>query len=108
LKINKRVLDISNSTHSVRKRMDKTIELANKFVIDPDRNIRLKECECPVCYYIDSRIGGAMMTDIQCALCDEIMHFSSTSVDILCHSCASKNNLCKHCGSDVNVKKRRS
>jgi len=98
---------IVRSTHSAKKRIEKTIELANKFVFDPDRQTRLEKSECPVCYYIDSRVGGAMMTTVQCALCDEIMCFPSTSTDILCLGCAKHTKLCKHCGADVDVKNRR-
>ncbi len=98
---------VVNSTFFVRKRMDKTIELAEKFKVDPDKKKRLEKHECPVCFYIDSRIGGAIMCTVQCGLCDEIMQFPSTSTDVLCESCAKRTGLCRHCGSDVNVKKRR-
>lgn len=98
---------IVNGTHFARKRMDKTISLADKFKNDPDKKERHKKQECPVCFYIDSRIGGAMMTTVICATCDEVMRFSSTNTDLLCLKCAKRMGLCKHCGSDVDVKKRR-
>lgn len=98
---------VVNSTFYAKKRIADTIKLANKFTNDPDRITRLEKSECPVCYYIDARIGGAMMTTVQCALCDEIMQFPSTNTDILCDACAKRTGLCKHCGADVNVKNRR-
>lgn len=76
-----------------------------KYFSDPDKNKRILEQECILCYY-DSRIGGAAMTDSNCLLCEKIMHFGSTCVDNLCQPCAEKHKLCKHCGADINYKKR--
>lgn len=98
---------IVNHTHFVKVRMENTISLADKFKNDPDKKERHKKQECPVCFYIDSRIGGAMMTTVQCATCDEAMQYGSTCTDLLCLKCAKKMGLCRHCGSDIDVKKRR-
>ena len=106
----KQKLDVSSivsKTFFVKKRIDKTIDLASNFKDDPRKKERHEKQECPVCFYIESRIGGAMMCTVQCALCDEIMQFSSTSTDMLCKKCAKKTGLCRHCGSDVDVRKRR-
>lgn len=54
------------------------------------------------------RIGGAMMTTACCAICEKNMMFSSTNTDVLCSECAVKNQLCKHCGGDVELKNRRN
>lgn len=98
---------IVNHTHFVKVRMENTISLAEKFKTDPDKKERHKKQECPVCFYINSRMGGAMMTTVVCATCDEVMRFSNTSTDILCLKCAKRTGLCRHCGADVDVKERR-
>lgn len=98
---------ITNRTYIAKKRTEKTIELAEKFKNDPQEKERLEAAECPVCFYIDSRLGGAMMCTVQCALCGKIMQFGNTSTDLLCPSCAKETGLCKHCGAALDLKQKR-
>lgn len=98
---------IEFATYSAKSRIFKTIELANKYKIDPRKKERHDSQLCPVCFYNKSRIGGAAMTQIQCAECEEELSFSNTNVDVMCKNCAKQYNLCKHCGGDIDAKKRR-
>ena len=63
-------------------------------VKDEDAEKRRAKGECVFCYYLDGKIGGAAMTDANCAICDKITMYGSTCVDILCLDCAKKNRLC--------------
>lgn len=81
-------------------------KLYEKYTNDPYKQERIEASECIVCFKSD-RIGGAAMTNIPCGLCVKVMGFSSTNVDYICIDCARKNNLCKHCGADMELKDRR-
>lgn len=74
---------------------------------DADRKKRLLSALCPVCYYNQSRIGGAACTRAQCAFCDAILNSGNTNIDVMCQRCAASYGLCKHCGADVDLKNRR-
>ena len=77
-----------------------------KFFSDPDKEERLEEQECVLCFY-GSKIGGAAMTRANCMSCDKQMGFGSTNVDHLCIECARAHRLCKHCNSDMEYKNRK-
>jgi hypothetical protein len=94
-------------TDKAKRRMESTIRLYNQYMTDPEQKQRLEKQECTVCFYADSRIGGAAMTSSNCAGCNKPMGFGSTCVDLLCQDCACKLRLCKHCGADMEYKMRR-
>lgn len=98
---------IEHSTWSAKIRIDRTIGMAEKYKTDPDKKERLEYNLCPVHYYNEDRVGGAVITKIECAICGKELSFSNTCVDMLCDKCASELNLCKHCGGDIDAKKRR-
>ena len=75
-------------------------------VEDPEKEKRLKQQLCNICYY-GSRVGGAMITSKACESCGKEQTFSNTNTDILCQECAKNMGVCKHCGSDMNYKNRR-
>lgn len=83
------------------------LKRAEKYANDPDKASRMTEALCKVCYYDQSRIGGAACTSTQCAGCETVIHSGNTCIDILCPSCATKHQLCKHCGADVNLVHKR-
>jgi len=93
--------DVRYRTHMQKDRL----ESYKKFFDDPDKLKRLEEQECVICYY-NSKFGGAAMTDSNCGLCETKMNFGSTNVDKLCTDCSKMHELCKHCGADINYKKR--
>lgn len=65
--------------------------------------------ECKACSYLfPDRIGGSAMTETVCGICENPMLFGSTNTDVLCRKCADANQLCKHCGGDVDLKIRRN
>lgn len=76
------------------------------FLEDSDKANRIIDNQCKVCYY-NSRIGGARITHSNCDLCQDRVLYASTNVDKICKFCAVEHNLCKHCGSDINLKERR-
>lgn len=96
------LLSVANRTFTNRFRLDHY----RRVLDDPERDARREAQQCVCCHY-GGRIGGAMMTRQQCALCDEVMRFGSTSVDVLCLECARRHRLCRHCGADVEGKQRR-
>lgn len=76
---------------------------------DRDKHVRRAVAECQYCYvpYRANRIGGCAMTEAECGLCGTLLQFGNTCVDVLCLDCAKANQLCKHCGGDVDMKRRR-
>lgn len=76
------------------------------FLNDPKRDERREAQLCVLCYY-DSRFAGQAFTQSECAKCQREMHFHTTSQDYYCQACAKEHRLCKHCGSDVELKDRK-
>lgn len=98
---------IEFKTNMAKGHADSVIEFANKILHDPDQQNRQLASMCPVCYYSESRIGGAAITTRECGICETEMTFGSTSTDELCCECAKRNKLCRQCGGDVDMKHRR-
>lgn len=83
-------------------------ELLYKIDNDPQKKERIKDCKCKICFYQKGgRIGGAAMTQADCAFCGNSMMFGSTAVDKMCPDCAAKADLCKICGADMNYVNKR-
>lgn len=83
------------------------MEKYRRTIEDPERTKRLAQQECPICYYIDGRIGGAAMTSTECGRCGKPMTFGNTCVDAVCFVCALACGVCHHCGADMDGKMRR-
>lgn len=90
-----------------KQRVDATLKLAKNLRADSDRQARLEACLCKACHYF-SRLGGAAMTNRECAGCGKDELYSSTSTDTLCLDCAVKHSLCKRCGGDLMMRTRRN
>lgn len=95
-----------SKTHQIKSYIQDQIEFAEKLKFDPEIKQRIEKAECVWCFY-SSRIGGQAMTTQACAACGEIQTYSSTNTDVFCKKCASKHDLCCHCGGDVNTRVRR-
>lgn len=93
-------------TETSKRRLKETLEHSDNLRNDPDKKERIEAHECVVCFY-GSRFGGAAMTEQDCMSCGEEQLYSSTATDVLCNKCAKDNNLCKHCGADIELKQRR-
>ena len=87
-------------------RLQSVLDLADKFMADPFKTDRLKACFCIPCFY-QTRIGCAAITQQACMCCGEAQTYGSTDTDALCLACAQKNELCKHCGSDIKLRVNR-
>jgi len=96
--------DVERKTQWAVSRMQEGAKIALARLMDPDKKKRLEESYCVVCYYEGPTLAGQAMTDVNCRLCDTILHFSSTDTHELCQACAIKNKLCKDCGASVNLK----
>lgn len=75
---------------------------------DQQREKRLAAAQCALCFYEQSRVGGASCTSVQCAFCDKRLTSGTTNVDLMCVDCAKKAGLCCHCGCDIDLKNRRN
>ena len=94
---------VNNQTHiqaSVIKRWEEQ-------AADARKDERIEAQHCRVCHYLGG-IGGQAMTHCNCKICDKDMCFGSTNVDDLCIDCAKKHRLCKHCGCDMELKRRKT
>jgi hypothetical protein len=74
---------------------------------DIDKKLRKEKQECIYCYYLDSKVGGSVMTTSYCGICNKTLRSENTDTNALCIDCAEKHKLCKHCGGDINLKNRR-
>jgi hypothetical protein len=94
------------ATSMASTRLEEYLKHAKKLTEDPDAANRKLQSQCPLCHY-GSRIGGAACTSVPCSGCAKPMHFGSTNTDVLCLDCAKPNNLCRHCGGDIDMNPRR-
>ncbi|AEO93487.1 gp228 [Bacillus phage G] len=67
---------------------------------DPENEKRLERQECKVCFY-KTKIGMSAMTYANCGFCDTKTLYGSSNVDLLCKRCAIMNEVCKHCGGEM-------
>jgi hypothetical protein len=61
---------------------------------------RIKSYECKKCFY-DCQLGLSAITLSKCDICGTEIVNSSTNIDKVCNKCAEKNNLCRHCGNEM-------
>jgi hypothetical protein len=90
----------SNETYFRNRRVKSTLTLAESLLHDPEKERRLAEQRCILCYYT-IRISGQAFTAYKCGECStEFMHHN-TSVPKLCLECARKLNLCAECAAEI-------
>lgn len=75
--------------------------------LDSDKEKRQAALLCPYCYYGGARMAGQAFTTAYCGLCKASRLFSNTDVDRVCEDCATKHDLCIHCGADRELRKDR-
>lgn len=75
-------------------------DLLSKIDNDPKGERRIKEQTCRYCFY-HSTLSMSAFTNCECGRCGVEMTFPSSSVDVLCESCAIITNSCKHCGGQI-------
>lgn len=100
---------VEYATYSKSHRRNYLVNFVRKITDDEEKTKRHAEALCVMCYYEKSRIGGAACSSRQCGAegCKTILHSGNTCVDFLCLECARKLKLCKCCGADVDLKRRR-
>ena len=99
--------EISWETERGKDRVSYYRSMLKKIDEDKEKERRLEQSECFLCFYEKSRIGGSACTQVQCAFCNKVLSSGTTNIDKMCVDCAKKAGLCKHCGADVNLKNRR-
>lgn len=99
---------VAHATHRANERKESILWRALRVIADPDREKRLQQLECPVCFYIDnSRISGQAFTDWQCSAClEEQPSWPNTGVPKLCKKCAAGYGLCVECLADLELRPR--
>lgn len=98
---------IERNTHQAQQWYEMTAARIELMDNDLDREKRHAESECHYCYvpYGAGRQGNS--SGSLCGLCGGRTSSPSPCADVLCLDCAKANNLCKHCGGDVDMKRRR-
>lgn len=76
---------------------------ADRIKDDTEKQDRKKAQQCKACYYFTG-LGGAAVTNRECAGCGEDQTYGSTNTDALCLPCAAEHKLCKHCGGDLEMR----
>lgn len=98
---------VERATDNAKSYIQVTMEQALNATNDPRKSERLAKQECVYCFYMRSGIGGAVLSDRQCGLCDKLVHSCNTAVDTICQECAKAHELCKNCGADIKLRIRR-
>jgi hypothetical protein len=97
---------IVGASSRAKQRVDSHLALAERLQSDSEKKDRLDACLCKSCYYF-TQLGGAAITNRECAGCWKDQVFGSTATDALCLDCASNHSLCKRCGGDLHMRSRR-
>jgi hypothetical protein len=101
--ISKQTIEVRNNR--TKRHLKLLLDQAERIKNDTNKKNRLNDCLCKSCFYISHmRVGGAAITNRPCGICESDMRFSSTATDVVCKPCASENNLCKQCGSHIELK----
>lgn len=98
---------VQSKTRFTRNRVIDYIAAGQQMDDDPEKLKRRREQLCRWCHYAASRIAGQAFTDRQCGICEKEMTFSTTDTDVVCPACATKHELCKHCGADQELRPQR-
>ena len=97
---------IAGASARSKQRVDHTLKLAESIRSDSESQSRLEACLCKACHYF-SQIGGAAVTNRECAGCGKDETYGSTATDALCLGCATAHSLCKRCGGDLRMRANR-
>jgi hypothetical protein len=68
---------------------------------DPDNKNRLKDHTCRYCFYHPPKMALQAFTNSNCKDCEVTMSFPSSLTDDFCKPCAERNEVCKHCGAEM-------
>ena len=63
---------------------------------------RKANCTCKYCSYIDKdKVVMDAFTYSKCRTCGKELVSANSDTDVYCISCARENNVCKHCGAEM-------
>lgn len=68
---------------------------------DPRWADRVDKTECKYCFYHPPKGAFQAITTSDCRDCKIEMTFSDSITDKYCKNCAIKNNVCAHCGTEM-------
>ena len=97
--------DTEMSTYIRDEYIKHTLEMADKFVNDPDRENRLVTGRCVKCHY-ETFMAGQGFTQWKCRICGKEDMHSNTRVPRLCEPCAKTAGLCWQCGATIEWSKK--
>lgn len=84
-----------------------TLQLAKNLQEDPQKQERIKNCKCLVCWYRSGGMHTNAFVYTNCKSCNKDLQFATSNTDEVCIDCAKEHKLCKHCGADIEYKERR-
>lgn len=77
------------------------IRRVDQYLADEKRTGRRGQLECRVCFYLRGGIAGAAFTRGECKACGTAFDHPNTAVPDYCTGCASKHQVCRRCGADL-------
>jgi hypothetical protein len=99
---------VKTKTYLQRRHALSIIKRGQEMDADERRTRRVAEMECIFCFYGGPRIAGQAFTHRLCGICKIEMQFASTDTDVVCGDCAKIHDLCRHCGSDRELREHRT
>lgn len=106
--------NIKDKTYRAQLRVKRVFEVSEQLMADSEkvgeaRAKRLSQLLCVVCFYLESgRMCGQAFTASDCRSCGKELMSSNTHTDDFCADCAKKYRICKDCGSDLELKTRKT
>lgn len=73
------------------------LKRAKDIKLDSEKEERIKNLLCEICYYKNDILAGQAITKRHCLSCDKEETFPSTYTNKICEQCAKKHSCCKHC-----------
>jgi len=101
--------DVAQVGFRNKERMDFSVARAMNFLMDRDKEKRLKSNLCALCFYSGPGMAGQAITGWNCRVClkDQPL-WGNTSPPLACEKCSKKHKLCTDCGADLYLRVRRS
>jgi DNA-directed RNA polymerase subunit RPC12/RpoP len=74
---------------------------------DAEREERLRQLQCPACWYASGGLAGQAFTRYTCQVCSAEFQHPNTHTPRMCRVCSDRLRICVECGADLELKQRR-
>ncbi len=100
--------EVESDTYQMKEFGEERVRCAAAYILDANKEKRLKEFECKSCYYFRrGGMAGQAFWNWSCAVCGEDQMHHNTNTPRVCFSCCDTHQLCQRCGGDIEQRRRK-